>query len=264
MSKRGFTLIELLVVVGLIALLASFLLPALASARAAGRDTVCRSNLRQLFQAQQTYAVDHGRFTSVYSEADPVSWRDRLESHLPGQRHLLHCSEAMPDDADAHADEASYALNGAMQFGNWNFNPQRVQSPASIIAIAEHSVSPLETAVTSDGFGVWSTNGLTNWFASPEHNAARGYRHPGTAGANVAMMDGSVTRLNHEQLQRESGHWYWFDALANDTATGDPADADGDYGMSGLGPNPVPFRLDGNPLGEVPSGPFIAPCGCPI
>jgi prepilin-type N-terminal cleavage/methylation domain-containing protein/prepilin-type processing-associated H-X9-DG protein len=55
----GFTLIELLVVIGVISLMLAILLPVLAAARVAARNTLCQSNLRQLVTAFIAYAGDN-------------------------------------------------------------------------------------------------------------------------------------------------------------------------------------------------------------
>jgi prepilin-type N-terminal cleavage/methylation domain-containing protein len=56
--KSGFTLLELLVVAAMIALLAALLLPALASARHAGKRAACIANLRQIGIAIHSYSDD--------------------------------------------------------------------------------------------------------------------------------------------------------------------------------------------------------------
>ena len=58
-AKNGFTLIELLVVISIIALLIALLLPALRTAREAGRVAKCLSNLRQHGQILQSYILDN-------------------------------------------------------------------------------------------------------------------------------------------------------------------------------------------------------------
>jgi len=58
-ASRGFTLVELLVVIGIIAVLVGILFPAVSAGRQQSRTLVCQSNLRNLSQACQMFAIDH-------------------------------------------------------------------------------------------------------------------------------------------------------------------------------------------------------------
>ena len=67
-NLQAFTLIELLVVISIIAVLMSIMLPALRKAREQARNSVCKSNLRQLAIAALTYEADSGRLPEHFAE----------------------------------------------------------------------------------------------------------------------------------------------------------------------------------------------------
>ncbi len=69
---EGFTLIELLVVMAIIAILASLLLPALATTKEKGRQAVCISNLRQISLGTTLYAQDSSDWFHYFRNSDGV------------------------------------------------------------------------------------------------------------------------------------------------------------------------------------------------
>ena len=92
-KKEAFTLIELLVVVAVIAILAGLLLPALSKAKFSAKNAVCKSNLRQISLAVQSYATSHGQFPLYEQLRGPRRlWWSYLElpvQRVPGSRTQL-------------------------------------------------------------------------------------------------------------------------------------------------------------------------------
>ena len=76
-KTKAFTLLELLIVIGIIALLASMLLPALSKARGIARRTKCISNLKQIGMILDIYKTNNdGWYCPGYH------WADKLVPYL--------------------------------------------------------------------------------------------------------------------------------------------------------------------------------------
>jgi prepilin-type N-terminal cleavage/methylation domain-containing protein/prepilin-type processing-associated H-X9-DG protein len=89
-QRRAFTLVELLVVVAIIAIIVSMLLPALRSAREAGKSARCKSNQHQVGLAIGVYRMEFRGLYPPYREYQPSvesSTGVRAVHQLWGSRH---------------------------------------------------------------------------------------------------------------------------------------------------------------------------------
>lgn len=84
---RRFTILELLIVIGIIAILAGMLLPALNSARRKAKDMSCVSNMKQIGIALNGYADDWASYTPLAEDGgnSPTpyyKWQDKLANYI--------------------------------------------------------------------------------------------------------------------------------------------------------------------------------------
>lgn len=213
-SRVAFTLIELLVAVSIIAVLIGLLLPALKGARESAKLANCKSNIRQLAQAQGVYMADFHRHAPLWLErtgrvnSQFLSYLGSDIDDLGDPASVLNCVKVTRAELDQYRVDpdvgvASYGLNpGIVSEPHWGYDPDKVPAPSRYILIAEQPVEQSDLAVTSDGMTRRTINTISGgyyWNFYANHTPERGYRHS-QEGGNAAFNDGHVEFLDPARL----------------------------------------------------------------
>ncbi len=234
-AKRRFTLIELLVVLGIIAILAGMVMPALGNARASGQRANCINNKKQMIQSSLMYSSENSGMLVYRLEEKPYSYvlagRSGGQAYLPGAS--LMCT-GTKDDLNAAATNATGMINAvdwsALWAGTAAGKSMRAKygrfvvktteaTPKSVAYVIEKMKNPSGLVIYADTFlkraagdtesGVWSfvPDGSDDSFSGVEAYVTPLHLKQAVA----AFGDGRAEALTPEQFA-ESGITKTLDA----------------------------------------------------
>lgn len=222
--RKAFTLIELLVVIAIIALLASILFPAFASAREGARRASCGSNLRQIGMGLMQYTQDYDERVPQNEFAggtpEQKTLFDVIQPYIKSTQVFICPTSSENARNYEHGDTSklrtSYAFNLVYngdatqhmfeQYQGGGINLAALEDASGTVFCgdstpqADAAGNPTSSGKTY-GFQVSNDNGASWGMFRPTKPVTFGndqgtfeFRHNG--GCNFAFMDGHVKWLN--------------------------------------------------------------------
>ncbi len=239
--ERAFTLIELLVVIGIIAILAALLLPALSAAEEKGKRTQCASNLRQVGLVSLMYAEDNNDwfvpdgFNAGWGQDNPIEMSANMLGALVNLgystnttvnggtagsigRSAWSCPERPTLPAQSSTAWAlGYQYYGGVTNWYWDGHSETGASPVKTTTSKPQWMLAADVVLYFD-----TTSGQLAWgdpLAAPNSGFANLPVHKVgklPAGGNEVFADGSVEWINARQMYNffsysgAGGRYFYF------------------------------------------------------
>jgi prepilin-type processing-associated H-X9-DG protein/prepilin-type N-terminal cleavage/methylation domain-containing protein len=206
--RAGFTAIELMMVIGVVALLAALVVPAVFHGRKVAHQTQCSSNLHQIGLGMIQFAQHHnGNFPKAVGHAgaeNEDSWVYTLKPYLDNCDKVRICPDDPKRDDRLATRGTSYVLNGWIADTRRGAvtNLERLPNKARTITVFE-GADQRSLAITAEHVHSYNWFNTTNRRNGTSWQAITGEiqvdRHQGAA--NYLYADGHVESITAESLK---------------------------------------------------------------
>jgi len=224
--RKVFTLIELLVVVSLIVLLISMLMPVLGRARESARQAVCGSNVRQLANMLNSFAIDHQGNMPADAHGNwmwdvSIDTSDELTARNAGKWDLFYCpSNSEQNVVDLWDFNANYRVTGyfftyrrsAGAMGTWAAT-QDFLGGSEWVGHVKSVDRPTENELVTDA--TIATGGnftqVSGGWVKPHRTSHLDTDNTTPVGGNVGFLDGHVNWRPFSDMQLQftpAEHWF--------------------------------------------------------